>query len=263
MKRKIPTVSILSLLISCSLSGQNLPDPAVFHYHAGAIIRGDTAKKNLALVFTGHEFAEGGDPIRQVLKKNRIPASFFFTGEFYKNPEFRSLIESLVAYGHYLGAHSDQHLLYCDWEKRDSLLLTWEEFQADLKENYRAMSAYGIGPNDAPFFLPPFEWYNDTIAAWTRFMGLQLINYTPGTLSHADYTLPGTPPYRSSQDIYQSIMEFENNQPGGLNGFILLSHVGSSPQRGDKFYCLLDELIGEIKQKGYTFVRIDELLAGP
>jgi peptidoglycan/xylan/chitin deacetylase (PgdA/CDA1 family) len=94
-------------------------------------------------------------------------------------------------------------------------------------------------------------------------MELQLINYTPGTLSHADYTLPGTQEYKSSRDIYQSIMEFENNQPGGLNGFILLSHVGSSPQRGDKFYYLLDELIGELKQKGYTFVRIDELLAGP
>ena len=34
----------------------------------GAIIRGDTAKKNIALVFTGHEFADGGDFIVNTLK---------------------------------------------------------------------------------------------------------------------------------------------------------------------------------------------------
>lgn len=263
MKRKKLILPFLAIAVFSSLSGQILPEPIFYLYHEGAIIRGDTAKKNLALVFTGDEYADGGSQILTVLENQRIHGSFFLTGNFYRNEEFRTLIKQLSSAGHYLGAHSDQHLLYCDWEKRDSLLVSSSEFRVDLENNYKAMSVFGIHQEEAPYFLPPYEWYNDSIAAWTGFMGLQLINYTPGTLSHADYTLPGTQEYKSSRDIYQGIMEFENNQPGGLNGFILLSHVGSSPQRGDKFYYLLDELIGELKQKGYTFVRIDELLAGP
>lgn len=263
MKREFLFCSLLTLCFSCSLMGQKKPDPAIYAYHAGAIIRGDTAKKNLALVFTGDEFADGGTYIREALNKHRIKASFFLTGKFYINPKFHTLIDGLVADGHYLGAHSDQHLLYCDWENRDSLLLSRSEFQSDLDNNYKAMSVFGIHQKNAPYFLPPYEWYNDTIASWTRSMGLCLINYTPGTLSHADYTLPGTPEYRSSRDIYKSILDYEKLQAGGLNGFILLSHVGTSPERRDKFYLHLEELIGELKDRGYDFIRIDHLLPPP
>jgi peptidoglycan/xylan/chitin deacetylase (PgdA/CDA1 family) len=50
------------------------------------------------------------------------------------------------------------------------------------------MYGHGVNTLKLKYFLPPYEWYNDSIAAWTKQLGLQLINYTPGTLSHADYT---------------------------------------------------------------------------
>jgi peptidoglycan/xylan/chitin deacetylase (PgdA/CDA1 family) len=162
--------------------------------------------------------------------------------------------------GHYLGAHSDRHLLYCDWEKRDSLLVSRDQFIRDLEENYRAMFNYGIEKPDAPYFLPPYEWYNDSIAAWTRTMGLQLVNYTPGTLSHADYTAPGAQEYRNSREIYSSIIDFEQDSPHGLNGFILLLHIGTVDERGDKFYFYLESLVLALKLKGYGFVTIETLL---
>lgn len=37
---------------------------------AGGIVRGDASKKQLSLVFTGHEYADGANTIRKVLKKN-------------------------------------------------------------------------------------------------------------------------------------------------------------------------------------------------
>lgn len=112
----------------------------------------------------------------------------------------------------------------------------------------------------APFFLPPFEWYNDTIAAWTKQMKLQLINYTPGTLSHGDYTTPDVKNYRSSDVIYQSIIDYEQKHLNGLNGFILLMHIGTDAKRTDKFYLRLPQLIDYLKNKNYKLVRIDELL---
>jgi Predicted xylanase/chitin deacetylase len=169
-------------------------------------------------------------------------------------------VEYSSALAHYLGAHSDQHLLYCDWNNRDSLLVIKEEFILDLENNYKIMEQFGISKKNALYFLPPYEWYNDTISIWTKLLGLQLINYTRGTLSHADYTTPDMPNYRSSEVIYQNIMDFERESKEGLNGFILLSHIGVAPERKDKFYYYLDALITELKIRGYQFKRIDELL---
>ncbi len=231
-----------------------------FECNSGAIVRGDTSQKKLAIVFTGDEFADGAEHILSVLKHQQIPGSFFLTGNFYRNPGFELLIRSLISDGHYLGAHSDKHLLYCDWVNRDSLLLTREEFIHDLENNYEVMKQFGISKMNALYFLPPYEWYNDTISIWTKSLGFQLINLSHGTLSHADYTTPEMPNYISSELIYQSIVDFERESTIGLNGFILLSHIGTAPERKDKFYYLLEGLIKELKTKGYQFKRIDELL---
>jgi peptidoglycan/xylan/chitin deacetylase (PgdA/CDA1 family) len=229
-------------------------------YSHGAIIRGDSTKKNIALVFTGHEFADGGNYIAATLKQQGIKASFFFTGDFYRNKNFSDIIQQLIKDGHYLGPHSDKHLLYCDWNKRDSLLVTQNEFTVDLSNNYASMAAQGVSNKQATFFLPPYEWYNDSIAAWTKEMRLQLINFTPGTRSNADYTTPDEKNYRSSDEIYNSILNYEQSKPSGLNGFILLLHIGTDPKRVDKFYNRLPELIKYLKAKGYQFQRVDQLL---
>jgi peptidoglycan/xylan/chitin deacetylase (PgdA/CDA1 family) len=196
-----------------------------------------------------------------VLKKKQMRAGFFLTGNFYSNPSFEELVRSLHEDGHYLGAHSDKHLLYADWEERDSMLVTRREFKKDLRKNYRRMAKYGIKTDQATLFLPPYEWYNKAIAAWTRELGLYLVNYTPGTLSTADYTYPEMGVrYRSTGSIYESIMKYESTDKAGLNGFILLIHIGTDPRRSDKFYSRLEELLTELHHMGYRFVRIDELL---
>ena len=161
---------------------------------------------------------------------------------------------------HYLGPHSSDHLLYCDWNDRTKLLVTKIQFDVDLINNYTEMNLSKINKEDALYFLPPYEWYNDSISAWTKKMGLQLINFTPGTLSHADYTTLKDKNYRSSETIYNSIINYEKAKPAGLNGFILLMHIGAGPDRTDKFYNRLPELIKFLKQKGYQFKRVDELL---
>ena len=85
-----------------------------------------------------------------------------------------------------------------------------------------------------------------------------MINYTPGTLSHADYTTPSMDNFKSSDKIMQSIKSFEEKE--GMNGFLLLSHIGTHPDRTDKFYSRLDELISTLKNKGYEFESIEGIL---
>jgi hypothetical protein len=57
-----------------------------------------------------------------------------------------------------------------------------------------------------------------------------------------------------------NVKEHESRDPNGLNGFLLLTHIGSGPKRTDKFHNRVDELIGWLKAKGYEPVRVDELL---
>lgn len=237
----------------------NQPSPA-FQYEQGAIIRADKTVKKLALVLTGDEYGEGAATIADTLRRQKVKASFFLTGRFYRNPAFKTAIERLKRDGHFLGAHSDAHLLYCDWNNRDQLLVSREQFTEDLDKNYAAMKAFGIEKRQAPFFLPPYEWYNQSISDWTRQKNLQLINYTPGTRSNADYTTPSMKNYASSQAIMERIKEYEAKDANGLNGFIFLLHIGVGPERTDKFYDRLDELIKWLKSKNYRLVRIDQLL---
>lgn len=226
-----------------------------------AIIRGDSSKKMLAIVFTGDEFADGGSFIRQTLKEKNVRGSFFLTGNFFRNPQFESLINDLKRDGHYLGSHSDKHLLYCDWLRRDSLLVTKDEFDRDLENSYKELASFGIKKREANYFLPPYEWYNDSIVEWTNEQQLQLVNYTPGTRSTADYTYPEmNDRYVNSNDIYKSIIECERKEPQGLNGFILLVHIGTDPRRTDKFYRMLPQLIDYFQKRKYLLVRIDQLL---
>jgi peptidoglycan/xylan/chitin deacetylase (PgdA/CDA1 family) len=227
----------------------------------GGIIRGDTTTKKIALVFTGDEFADGGNYIASVLQKQNIHGSFFLTGNFYRNPKFKTLIKKLKKNGNYLGSHSDTHLLYCDWGKRDSLLVTHQQFDNDLQNAYKELSQFGIDKNNAHYFLPPYEWYNDSIALWTQQMGLQLVDFSPGTRSNADYTYPEMKDrYVRSDTIFNSIMNYEQRSTNGLNGFILLVHIGTDPRRTDKFYYHLPALIQELKKRDYQFVKINELL---
>ena len=151
--------------------------------------------------------------------------------------------------------------MYCDWTNRDSLLVTKEEFDDDLQRSYEELRKFSIDKDKARYFLPPYEWFNDSIVEWTAKQDLQLINYTPGTKSTADYTYPEmNERYVASDDIYRSIIAYEKTSPSGLNGFILLMHIGTDPRRKDKFYHYLPQLLRHMSNLGYEWVRVDALL---
>jgi peptidoglycan/xylan/chitin deacetylase (PgdA/CDA1 family) len=228
----------------------------------GGITRGDPAVRRLALVFTGHEFAEGGERVLGALDAARVRASFFLTGDFARNSVFAALIRRIVAAGHYVGPHSDKHLLYCDWSERRTLI-DRATFERDVLDNLRALEPFGIRRASVPFWIPPYEWYNADIAAWSDALGLRVVNFTPGTRANADYTGETDANFVASAAILESIRTREAQDPNGLNGFILLMHVGAGPGRKDKFHDRLPELLGFLRSKGYEPVRLDVLLGSP
>ena len=229
-----------------------LPDRNI--YRDGGIIRTDPSVRHVDFVFTAADKADGADRIISTLRKYNIKGGFFFTGEFFEL--YPDVVRRLVAEGHYVGSHSYGHLLYAPWGKRDSLLVTRQEFEEDMFKSYKVLRELGI--TDAPYFIPPYEHYNATISSWARQLGLQVINYTPGTLTNGDYTTPGMSRYFSSKEILGKVREYERTDPDGLNGHIMLIHFGTDPSRTDKFYDKLPGLIRELRRKGYSFTPLKD-----
>lgn len=220
----------------------------------GAVVRADVQEKKIALVFTGDEFFEGLPAITKTLKKYDVKGGFFFTGRLYENKNARKSIQTLVSDGHYMGPHSDKHLLYNTWTDRDSLLVTRDSLIKDLRMNYKKMSAYKIR-HDQKLLIPPYEWWNEEVVRWCNDEGIQVLSFTPGVPTNADYTYPEMgSSHKSSDNILKRVVD------SNLNGSIILVHVGTDPRRKDKLYDRLPEMIEQLRKKGYTFVRVDELI---
>ena len=224
-----------------------VPDNAI--RREGGVVRTDPSVRHIDFVFTSADKNDGAEPIRAALKKANIRGYFFFTGEFYE--KFPETVQALLNDGHYVGSHSYGHLLYLPWERDGSMNVTREEFNEDTFKSYSLLREAGI--EDAPLFLPPYEHYNSTVASWARMLGIQLVNYTNGTATNGDYTLPSMKNYYSSKTIFERIRSCEAGDPDGLSGHIMLIHLGTEPARTDKFYNQLPKLIRELRRKGYTF----------
>ena len=188
-------------------------------------------EKRLALVFTADLYAEGAATILDALRDRKIHASFFLTGRFLREPGFAAVVKRLRDEGHLVGPHSDEHLLYASWDRPPRLLVTREQFEADLAANLRRLESFGIAPDSVRYFLPPYEHYTEEIAAWTRQGGRILINMTPGTKSNTDYMTDADPRFVPAAQIVASILSAERTDPDGLNGYLLLMHLGAGPKR--------------------------------
>ena len=224
------------------------------------IVRGAKDKKELALILTGGSFAEGGDFILDTLKKYNVKASFFFTGDFFRIEEFKPIIKRIIKEGHYIGPHSDKHLLLADWEHRKNLV-TEEVFKKDLEDNLKELEKFGVKKKDVTFWIPPYEWYTKEHSQWSKEMGITLFNFTPGTRSNTDYMEDDDPKYVPADKILESIIKYEQENKDGLNGFLLLMHIGAGPGRTkDKFFYKLPDLLDYLSKKGYKLVKVDELL---
>jgi peptidoglycan/xylan/chitin deacetylase (PgdA/CDA1 family) len=194
--------------------------------------------------------------IRKSLNRKKVKGAFFVTGRFLEDPKSVELLRMLIKEGHYVGPHSDQHLLYAPWDNRDSLLLSKEDFSSDLMDNTSKIQALGM--KETPFFIPPYEWYNSKIVQWSNEFGFEVYNFTPGIRTAADYTYPEMGKrYISSQALMDQLMTYEAKNK--LNGSIVLIHIGTDSRRKDKLYQKLELIIDELHRKNYKFVPLDKI----
>lgn len=251
MKNIIVLFSVL-LWLSCGISSIKEPKDVTDSY--GAVVKRVGVGKTIYFLFSADSLFDGADTILKVLNKHDIKGSFFLTGNCLRMSEHKETIKRVISAGHYVGGHSDCHILYADWDENRTNLVSDDSLQRDLIDNYVELAKFGIKKTDAPYYLPPYEWYNVNNVKAIREWGLVPINFTTGLFTSDDYTTPDMPNYKSSQELMEILMEYESKH--SLDGTFVLIHPGTSPGRVDKFYNRLDEIITTLVSKGYTFDKL-------
>jgi len=249
----------LLIALVCRATAHAAPADNLVRDKYGAVIRGDVHTKKLALIFTGGDFGESTAPILDTLKERKIKAGLFVTGNFIRDSKLRPLLERATKEGHYVGPHSDSHPLYASWDERDKTLVTEDFFKKDIKKNIAALGAIGaLTREKRVYFIPPYEYYNGDQVKWAEKLDLVLFNLSPGCGSSRDYIKEGAPHFVTTQKLYDDILAYEKKDPHGLNGYLLLLHLGSG--RKDPFHPMLGPLCDELSKRGYEFERVDQLL---
>lgn len=257
-ERHVPAAVVAGLGATLLFTACAAPQPCTRDH--GAAIRGDTSRRQIALIFTGGEYGEGTEFILNALRDAAIQAGFFVTGDYVAHVDHHARLRRMVLEGHYVGPHSHTHPLYCPWEDRERTLVTREFFTCDLARNIAELREFGaLQPNQPVYFIPPYEWYNADQVEWAAQMGVTLFNFSPGSGSNRDWIPEGHARFVSSGQILRDILAYEQQDPRGLNGFFLLLHLGS--RRVDKMHVHLPALIDALRDRGYTFARVDTLLA--
>ncbi|MDR3134452.1 MAG: glycoside hydrolase family 9 protein [Prevotellaceae bacterium] len=220
----------------------------------GATVKINTGRKTVYLIFPADSAFEGAEAVLKTLAKHKVKASFFLTGNCLQAKKHERVIKDIIRKGHYVGGHSDAHLLYASWDNGRQPLVSADSLSRDFRSNMAKLEKFGIDVSQLRYFLPPYEHYNAGQVRLIASLGQTVINYTPGLRTAADYTTPGSSNYISSRDIIDRLFAFEEEQ--GLHGGILLMHPGTHESRTDKLYLHLDEIIGKLRKKGYSFERL-------
>ena len=258
--------------------------PELATFQNGFLVRGLRNKKRVALCLWGDLFSEGAEAILTELESRQVSASFFLTDQFPADQDPAPLLGRLFGKRYYLGNVWDSlhPASYAEippafrarygLPSAPSMPATVPvELRAGVEQLTQNESKPGVQPFSErvrqkhidegfeDFVLLPSRSNDSWWLKGTDNASLTIIAPTPGTLSGLDNTQEGQTNFVSSQAIFDSILERELEDPNGLNGFILMFHLGSGPGRTDKFHPRFGELLDALAARGYSFVRVDEL----
>lgn len=198
----------------------------------GALFLGNTTRKVLYLTFdNGYEngFTE---PILNILKEKKVPATFFVTGHYVQDqPE---LIKRMVEDGHIIGNHS--------WSHPDMTTMSNEQIRQELAKVKDAVAAISE-QKSMNYLRPPRGIFNDRVLSVSREEGYTSVFWS---LAYKDWEVNNQ---KGGEYAYQQIMR--QLHPGS----IMLIHSVSSDNAA-----ALPRVIDDARAKGYEFESLDQLM---
>ncbi len=228
--------------------------------------RGSLEARQVALTFDADSARNGAEAILEALRARALRATMFLSaGYLRKHPD---LVRRIVAGGHEVANHmkTHPHLTTYARDRRQTTLphVTREFVQAELRateEIYHEVTGRSL----APLWRAPYGEHNAEIRAWAAEAGYRHVGWTRDPESREDLDTrdwvadPTSTIYRSSREIRDRILRFGAAGGHGLNGGIVLMHLGTQRRR-DPAHARLPEILDALAAKGYRLVTISELL---
>ncbi len=190
----------------------------------------DTPEKKIALSFDAAWGNEDTTKILEILKKHDIHVTFFMTGGWVES--YPDDVKAILAAGHDLGNHSENH-------KNMSQLSDEEKKEELMKVHTKVQELTGY---EMFLFRPPYGDYDNAVVNVAKDCGYFTIQWDVDSLDWKDYGV-------------DSIIKTVTRHKHLGNGSIILCHNGAKYTAQ-----ALDTLIATLKNEGYTFVPISELI---
>ena len=190
----------------------------------------DTGEKQIAITF---DAAWGNDDTRKlldILAAEDVKATFFVTGSWVEN--YPDDLKAIAQAGHEVGNHSANHK-YMSKLSRDEI----EAELSTVKEKADAITGQSMC-----LFRPPYGDYNNELINEATREGYYVIQWSVDSLDWKDY---------GARSIIDTVCNSKSLEPGA----IILCHNGAKYTAE-----ALPEIIHNLKDKGYTFVTVKELI---
>lgn len=188
----------------------------------------DTSEKKIAITFDAAWGADKTAQIVDILKEKGIRATFFLVGFWVEDyPDMVRLVDDA---GMEIGTHSNTH------PKMSGL--SEKQIREELETSINLIK--NITHKEIKLFRPPFGDYNDRLISVCESMNLQAIQWDVDSL---DWKGIG------AGEILSRVSK------GVRNGSIILCHNNS-----DHIVDALPTLIDSLKERGYEFVAVGDLL---
>jgi len=194
---------------------------------------GDTSKKTIYLTFdAGYENGYTAE-ILDVLKKCRVPASFFLVGTYMEeNPE---LVKRMTEEGHIVGNHTMHH-------PDMSAISDESAFKKELEE-VETLYKSVTGKKMKKFYRPPQGKFSAANLEMAKKLGYRTVFWS---LAYVDW-------YENQQPTREEALA--KLLPRTHNGAVILLHSTSKTNAK-----VLEELITKWKEQGYEFANLDKLV---
>ncbi|WP_258535529.1 delta-lactam-biosynthetic de-N-acetylase [Bacillus sp. 03113] len=197
----------------------------------GSYYIGDPKKKDIYLTFdNGYENGYTAK-ILDVLKKEKIPATFFVTGHYLKSEP--GLVKRMVKEGHIIGNHS--------WHHPDLTQVSRERLKEELKK-VKMETEKLTGQKTMNYLRPPRGIFSERTLKLANEEGYTTVFWS---LAFVDWK---TDQQKGWKYAYDNMIK--QIHPGA----ILLLHTVSKDNAD-----ALEKAIIDLKKKGYKFKSLDEL----
>lgn len=190
----------------------------------------DTAEKKIALTFDAAWGNEDTGKILEILERQDVKVTFFVTGGWVD--KYPDDVKAIAAAGHEIGNHSQNHK---HMSKLDATQIKSE--LGSVKEKADALTGQNM-----ILFRPPYGDYNNSLITEATKNGYYTIQWSVDSLDWKDYGV---------ENIINTVCNHKNLGPGA----IILCHNGAKYTAE-----ALEPMIVKLKEQGYTFVKVSELI---